>query len=473
MRHYHSRSLAFIGGFLPILLTLHCLALYDKFNGVTVADIQKRGRLLAITSYGPNSYFLYRGAPMGYEYELLNLLAKDLGVKLEIVVTRDLDNIMHMLNSREGDIVAANLTVTSRRSQDVQFTDHLTFTRQVLVQRKPGYKPAGRPNLQEIPVVRNSVDLIGKKVYVRENSAYYQRLRNLSEEIGGEIDIIKVSGGIITEELMKKVSTGEIDFTVADESTALINQWYYPGLDVETPISFSQRIAWVVRNESPDFLKFVNAWIARMKTSVEYQIVYNRYYRDPRQYVERTDSPFSSVHGSKISQYDDLFRKHAKIIGWDWKLLAALAYQESRFTPLAVSWSGAMGVMQLMPQTAAQFGIHNIYDGPDNIRVGVVYLKWLDEYWKEIQDPGERLKFVIGSYNAGIGHVEDARKLALKNGRRKDVWFDNVELSLLDLQKPQYFNDEDVQFGYCRGEEPYAYVREILDRRDHYTKLIH
>lgn len=448
-----------------------CLAVYDRLTGVDIAAIKKRGKLLVITTYGPNSYFLYRGEPLGYEYELLALLAKDLGVSLEIVLTKDIDSAAYMPGSGPGDIVAADITVTRKRAQSVQFTEYLNLTRQVLVQRQAGYRPPENPQAFA-ELIRNPIDLIGKKVYVREGSSYYLRLKNLSEEIGGNIDIVSAGGEVLTEELMRKVSTGEIDYTVADENTALINRGYYPGLDVETPISFPQRIAWVVRNESPELLKAVNSWILKNRGEPVFNAIYSRYYLDPRQYAERRESEFSSLAGGKISPYDNQFRQISASLGWDWRLLASLACQESRFDPMARSWAGAVGLLQLMPATWVSYGVRNPLDPADNLKGGVSHLKYLFEYWKDIKDPEERLKFVLGSYNAGQAHVEDARKLALKAHRNPDVWTDNVELSMLDLAKPEFFNDPVVQYGYCRGEEPYLYVRHILDRYRHYKKFV-
>jgi membrane-bound lytic murein transglycosylase F len=451
---------------------MSCIDVYENVSSVDISDIKKRGKLLALTTYGPNSYFLFKGQPLGYEYELLSRLADDLGVKLELVIVKDVETMPYMLNSGAGDIVAANIPVTRKKAMTIQFTEHLTLTRQVLVQRAQGYKPAGRPDLKEGRPIRNTVDLIGQKVHVREGSPYATRLKSLSEEIGGEISIVTVPGDVTTEDLIKKVSEGEFDYTVSDESTALINQAYYPGVDVETPISFPQRIAWVVRNKSPELLSTVNAWIKRMKTTDSYGVIYNRYYRDPKQYRDRLASQFFTVSGGRISPWDQTFRESAKPMGMDWRLLAAIAYQESRFDPTARSWAGAQGVMQLMQPTAVQFGAPNAFVAEANIKAGAKYLAWLDEQWKSITDPDERIKFVLASYNAGPAHVEDARRLATRYKKDPNKWFDHVEIFILDLSRPEFYNDPVVQYGYLRGEEPYHYVREILERYEHYKKFV-
>ena len=158
-------------------------------------------------------------------------------------------------------------------------------------------------------------------------------------------------------------------------------------------------------------------------------------------------------------------------MGWDWRLLASQIYQESQFDPNARSWAGAGGLLQLMPATAREFGATRISDPKDNLGAGTKYLKWLLNYWKDIPDSLQRIKFVLGSYNTGQGHVEDARRLTQKFGKNHDQWDDNVAEYLLKKSQEAFFNDEVVQFGYCRGEEPVNYVYEILERYQHYQNF--
>lgn len=436
---------------------LGCLDILEKVSGVDIDDIKKRGKLIAITTYSANSYFIYRGTPMGFEYDLLTRLANELNVKLELKVTKDIDNIIHMLNSGEGDIIAANLAMTKKRAEQFQFTEHFLTSRQVLVQHKSA-KP-----------IRNVIDLIGKEVHVHKGSHYYHRLHNLSEEIGGEIKIVPVAGDLIAEQLFKQVADQEIEYTISDENTALINKAYFPQLDVATMVSFPQRIGWVVRKRSKGLTEKVNQWLKEIKANGTLKAVFNRYYK-----MQRTNptlvSEYHSLSGGKISRFDNLIKKGAQTIKWDWRLLASLTYQESRFTPSARSWAGARGLMQVMPYTGVGY---NLYNPKENVAAGTKYLKYLEARWQPvIEDEKERLKFIIASYNAGPGHVEDARRLAQKYGKNPDIWFDNVEIYLRHLSNEKYYNDAVVKYGYCRGDEPYFYVRQILERFEHYKKFI-
>jgi len=444
----------------------------QKISKIDLPEIQARDTLRAATGYGANSYFIYKGQPMGYDYELLKILADHLDLELEIRIVKDLDTVFDVLNRGDVDIIALDLTVTKERAEKVNFTVAHNETRQVLVQRKP--KNWRLMKLHEIDraLIRNPIDLLDKKVYVAKGSSYYSRLINLSEEIGGEIKIVTVPGTVSTDELIGMVARGEIDYTIADENIAKINSAYYSNIDFETPISFPQRLAWAVRKTSPELLDAVNTWIREMKNSSLYYAIYDKYYKDRRGFRERARSEFYAYKGGKISEYDDLLKTYAHELGWDWRLLASLVYRESRFDPWTRSWAGAVGLMQLIPETARQFGAVDIYDPAENLQAGVNYLKWLDSLWQDIPDPVERQKFVLASYNAGQGHILDAQRLAKKYGRDPDVWDGNVEYFLVKKSSEEYFNDDVVEHGYCRGGETDAYVADVFETYERYKQHV-
>ena len=431
--------------------------------------IQKRGFINALVDNSSYSYFIYKGRPMGFEYELLTLLASELKVDLKIQVVSGVDKAIEQLNSGEGDILAFPLTVTKERTQYVNFTKPLYNSYQVLVQRKPeNWRSITRDQIDR-KLIRNASELIGKEVHVMKSSSFAERMRNLSEEIGGDIIIREDSAGAESESLIKRVVNGEIDYTVADHPIAVVNAAYYPNIDVGTILSLPQQIAWAIRKNSPQLLKATNSWLAKIKKGPTFMVIYNRYFKSPRTSLLRVQSDYSSIGGSKISPYDDLIKKESERLGWDWRLLAAIIYQESRFINKDESWAGARGLMQLMPETAEQFGATNPDDPKQNIRAGVGYLKYLNNYWsKEITDDNERLKFVLASYNVGLSHVIDARNLTTKYKGKSTVWNDNVEYYLLKKSDPAYYRDPLAPAGYCKCEEPVNYVKSVLERYEEY-----
>ncbi len=437
-----------------------------------LSQIKQRGYLIALVDNNSMSYFYYKGGPMGYEYELLTRLCKYLKVDLRIRVISSIDDAIEMLNRGNGDIIAFPFTITTERKKVVQFTRTHFNTSQVLVQRKPE-NWRDNPHLAEKKMLRNPAELIGKNVYVKYGSSFKDRLQNLSQEIGGDINIIEDSASAETESLIRRVAWGEIDYTVTDQMIALVNRAYYPDLDIETKISLPQRIAWAVRKNSGELLTGINAWLGEVKKDGTFRVIYNRYFNSPRTSASRKKSDFSSLGGNKISVYDDEIKQKAEELGWDWRLLASMIYQESTFSPTAESWAGAKGLMQLMPATGKYYGAENLFDPHQNIRAGVNFLKFLDRQWsKTIDDKNERVKFMMASYNVGLSHVLDGRNLTKKYGGDATKWDGQVEVSLLNKSNPKFYRDPVVKAGYCRCEEPVSYVKEVLHRFEEYQRYI-
>lgn len=422
--------------------------------------------------YNSTNYFIYRGEPMGYQYELLKLLAEELDVKLEIKVENDIDKNFEMLKRGDCDIIGINLTVTKERSKTIDFTYPHSQTHQVLVQRKPENWTNLSKDELEANLLRNQLNLAGKVIYVQKGTSYEQRMVNLSDEIGDSIKLIRRSDKEV-EELIELVARGEIDYTVADENIALVNQIYYPILDVKTAVSFPQNLAWGLK-KGDDLLKLeIDLWLKEFKKSTQYALIYAKYFKNKRS-VKIVESDYYAKNSGKVSGYDNYIKKYSKNVDWDWRLLASLIYQESRFKPHVKSWAGAYGLMQLMPTTAKRFGVNKSSSPEKNIKAGVDFIKWLNKRFEKrgITDEEEKIKFVLASYNVGLGHILDARRLAEKNGKNPDIWENNVDDYILKKSKPQYYKDPVVKYGYCRGTETYNYVIEIMDRFEHYKNVI-
>lgn len=435
-------------------------------------QIKASGKLRALMVYSGTTYYLYKGRPMGFEFELLERFSNYLGVTLEIVVVNNVDALFEKLNNGEGDIVAHGLTITTDRKNEVSFTDHLYLTKQVLVQKKPdNWRSMNWRTLKEA-LIHDPIDLLGDTISVRETSSYKDRIYNLSEELGGTIYVNTVSGEMTTDEIIEKVAEGDIKFTIADNNIASIMSTYYPILDVNIPVSFSQRIAWATRQDSQNLLKATNSWLEQIKRKIDFNIIYNKYFKNKKYFRRRITSDFYSLNKQQISPYDDLIKKYSKSINWDWRLVASQIYQESKFDTRVSSWAEASGLMQLMPDTAEELGVTNRADPVQSIKGGTTYLKQLWKNFEHVQDSVQRIKFTMASYNCGLYHVIDAQKLASEKGLDEDIWDDNVENIVLNLNKPEYYNHPVVKYGYVRGSEPYNYVRQIFERYQHYIQFI-
>ena len=433
--------------------------------------IKERGYITVSMDNSSTGYFLYRGKTMGYEYELLNRFTRAHDIELRIDLTGSLEEAFDKLNRGDTDLLAYNLTVTKERKKRMSFTEYHNLVKQVLVQRKPeGWKKMHSKKVDRLSL-NNPVELIGKTVHVRHHSAHHTRMEHLSEEIGGEINLIVEDPNTKTEQIIKKVADGEIDYTVAEEDVALVNARFYPNLHIKTAVSFPQQIAWGLRKNAPELQDALDKWIRKMKKHPAYYAIYNRYF-NKRKTALNPENEFFNLEGGKISPYDDLIKAISEELGWDWRLLAAQIYKESKFNAQAVSWAGARGLMQLMPNTSRAHGVTNPNDPVQNIRAGKRHLKWLDNFWKDtIVDPDERIKLVLASYNVGQGHVEDAIALAKKDGLSGDKW-EQVEEYLLKKSQSKYYKDPVVKYGYCRGMETSNYIRTIYSIYATYQELV-
>lgn len=451
----------------PLLLSGSCNTTSKQAEqeeeDIVVTDLPQlkaQGEITAVTLYSSTSYFQYKMQPMGYEYDLIKDFARSQGLKLNIKVAENATRLVEMLEAGDADVVAFPIPLNNKLKEKVIYCGREEQDSQVLIQRSN----KGDTLLTDV------TQLLGKDIYVKPGTKYYERLKNLDVELGGGIHIHEMPQDTITsEDLISMVSQGQIPYTISDENIARLNKTYFWNINVSLKISFLQRSSWVVRNTSPELAKAINEWASDKTGNHIYKALTKRYF-------ELSKQPFSAelseVKNGHISPYDDLFRKYAKNIGWDWQLLASIAYQESRFNPNVVSWAGAEGLMGIMPNTAKALGVtpHELKEPDTGIRTGVDCLRKFRQGFNDITDPVEKIKFTLASYNAGIGHIYDAQRLAEKYGKNPNVWDDNVSEYIRLKNDPEYYNDPVCKHGYLRGSETFNYVREVMERYKYYKQ---
>lgn len=421
-------------------------------------EIQNRGFIRAVVDNSSTSYYIYRGRTMGYEFELLRNLANRLGVGLRLIVRADLEDAFRLLNEGKADIIAINFEINEDRKKYAAFTSPVNAISTVLVQQAE--------NMQ----VREPVDLNRKTIHIKRGTVYKEKLSDLKGFLGLEIEIEEVNESL--EYLISQVVSGEIEYTVVDNDIALVNATYYENINVELEISPPSEVSWAVRKNAPDLLEIINQWIERINMTGYKSILYDKYFLNKKNSYFRNTSAFSSVSGGNISVYDEIIKEGADELGWDWRLLAALVYKESRFDNSAVSYAGAVGLLQLMPVTLQRFGVSDPNDPNESLRGGVNYLKYLDRFWMEkVPDHNERIKFILASYNVGHGHVQDAWRLALKFGKDTRQW-SNVAYYLERKSQPEVYRDPWVKSGYAKGQVAVRYVREVMSLYESYKVLV-
>ncbi|MBW3671829.1 MAG: transglycosylase SLT domain-containing protein, partial [Acidobacteria bacterium] len=423
---------------------------------------------------------------MGYEYELLKKFARDHDLELAVTVIRDRSDLWTKLNTGEGDVAAARLLRRVADEKDVAFTKPLYKTPPALIQRDAPPSDMDLPeqvaDKLDIPkadevavdakLIKRPSELGGTTVHVVDESPQIDRILELENQITGDIEVVEVEDIASVEPLIRRVAKGEIRLTVSPQNVAQLKDEYYTNIEVVPTIGPPQAVVWAVRQNAPVLLEKLNQWISDPENGPVLDELYNKYFKERESYRERVADEYLTSETGRLSEYDELFKKNAASLGWDWRLIASQAFQESRFDPNAKSWAGAVGILQLMPGTAREVGVRNSRDPEDNVAGGVRYLAKLEKMWSdEIPDEEERRKFILASYNAGRGHVLDAQRMAEKNGDDPGSWED-VAYWLLQLSKREYYTDPVVKYGFVRGLEPVTYVELILNRYEHYKEFV-
>ncbi|RMG16728.1 MAG: lytic transglycosylase F [Deltaproteobacteria bacterium] len=436
-----------------------------RFTG-DLDGILKRGEIRVLTRNNAVSYYLHQGTPRGFDYELARMLARDLGVRLVMVVPPTRKDLIPWLLDGRGDLIAASMTITPARAEQVRFTRPYLYVHEVVVQRA------------DEPPLRSIQDLAGRTIHVRGSSSYYRTLRALRTQV--PFTVASVPEDMETEEIIDHVARGEFDLTVADEHIAKVEMTWRADIRAELRLpatsaskeagadeSGAKPIAFAVRPTAERLARRVDRFVAKIYRGLEYNMARRRYFEN-KKFIRQAKAERAGVSG-RLSPYDDLLKKYSAMYGLDWRLMAALAYQESHFDPNAESWVGAQGLFQVMPSTAKELGFDDPKDPEQGIHAGIKYFAHLLDRLDPTIPFRQRVRFALAAYNAGVGHVSDARRIARRKGWDPNRWFGNVEKAMPLLQRPRYYRK--ARYGYCRGSETVRYVSEIQNRYDNYVKL--
>ena len=418
-------------------------------------EIKEKGEINVLTFPGSMSYFIYKGEPRGYEYELLNDFAENHNLRINIKLADSEAKLTEMLENGEGDLIAYNIPITKEGKKQLIYCGRKVINEQVLIQR------ANRKDV----ILKKVKDLIGKEVWLIDDSKYYLRMKELNDELGEGIKIRTIDkDSVSTEDLIEMVSTGKIPYTVSDIDLAKMNKTYFKNIDISLVVGPPQRSSWAVRKTTPELADTINQWFAKNKSNPNFAQINKRYF----EISKLSDGTEPMVKKGQISPFDELFKKYADQYGFDWRLLASISYQESNFLPNRSSWEGAGGLMGLMPRTAEALGVSKdkLYDPEENIKAACKLLVKLEKYFSNV-DKDEQIKYVLSAYNAGQAHVLDAQALAQKYGKDPKNWAD-VEPYLLLKSQPEYYNDSVCTAGYLHGKETTNYVSSVLQRWDNY-----
>ena len=407
-------------------------------------SIQARGLLRVVTRNSGTCYYEGPHRPEGFEYDLVKAFADYMGLALElIIVDSEQDMVAHLLGG-EADLIAANFLVKQDLRRYLSYGPVYGQIRQMLVGRRGS------------PLPRTIEDLADQPIWIMAG-AFHEKQLNLLKKQHPHLTWMALSD-YESEELLEMVETGVIPLTVADSNIIALHRRYYPELEVLFPVAEDQSLAWVVHPSNTKLLSAVEAWFADPATAMLLDRLNQHYYGhlDDFNYIDITT--FQERMRTRLPRYQPFFEQSAADIGMDWKLLAALAYQESHWNPRARSFTGVRGLMMLTRKTAKEMGVANRLDPEESIIGGTQYLHDLHRRLGSSVSEPDRTFMALAAYNVGWGHLQDARTLARRLGKNANAWSDiRSTLPLLRLKK--FYRK--LPHGYARGAEPVQYVDRI------------
>jgi membrane-bound lytic murein transglycosylase F len=428
----------------PVLLTLLVLLIATSGDSrlSQVEKIQERGSLIMLTVNGASTYFLGPEGETGFEYELALDFADYLGVALEVITVPTVADLIPALMSGRGDFVAANLTRIPERQAELRFGPVYEEVRQVVVYRRG----STRPSMLE--------DMSDGRLALLDGTAYQTLLDN--HQVDLDWDMLP---GASIEDIFDAISSEEVDYTIIDSNILELNRRFFPAIRPAFELGDPQPLAWATRRSNDDSLvQKMREHFARVGDSGRLAEIRQRHYDHVESYEPVGTFTFMRQMRERLPPLRPYFEEAAKAHDLDWRLLAAVGYQESHWNPDAVSRTGVRGVMMLTQRTARQLGIDNRRDPEQSIKGGARYLRsMIDRVPERIELP-DRLWLGLAAYNVGYGHLEDARRLTQRLGGDPDRWID-VRDHLPLLTQERYYSQ--TRFGYARGYEPVHFVENI------------
>lgn len=437
------------------LIAVMCfLALTGSVRPTDLEKARMSGEIVMVTRNSPTTFYEDRDGVTGYEYELANAFADYLGVELKVVVADNLSDIFTTLDKGKASFAAAGLTITDERQRWARFSTPYKKVSEQVIYRRGGLRP------------KQPVDLAKGQLVVSSDSSHSQRLLSLQVDEVPELTWSE-SPDLEISDLLQMVSSGNIDFTIVDSNEFDVLKAYFPNLAVAFDLTEHQNIAWAFEhNRDSSLHAAANLFFQQPETQATLATLSERFYGHLDQLNYVGAKRFLRQTEKKLDRYKADFQKTADKHQFDWRLLAAMGYQESHWNPKAKSFTGVRGLMMLTLNTAKELGIKNRLDPKQSIAGGGLYLSKLrGRIGAEVQEP-DRTWMALAAYNVGLGHLRDARKLTREMGGNPDLWLDVKETLPLLSQKRYYRH---TAHGYARGHEPVTYVQNI---RRYYDVLV-
>lgn len=440
----------------------------EKIRNAPKADLDsivKRGKINILVEHNSFNYYIYKGTPMGFQFELANDFARYIGVKCNIILSDDLNQSFADVAFDTCDVLTSDITLMPERFPGICLSDSLYSYRAVAAVYTPNQKE------HKIGEATQSDFTSWQKYHfiLPDGSCFPKMLDKLSDSLGIVLKFIRFRN-TEPEQLLAMTSEGNIHATVCDEHVALANLGVLPNLKFYYLPYPPRPLGWAVSSRSPKLQKKLNEFL-HSKNIIQKINFFKIKYFTPFSAFHFENADFHSKKGNRLSKYDTHLKKISKKYGFDWRLMASVVYQESNFKEGYVSYNGAIGLMQLMPGTAARYGLHESSPAEKQLEGGIHLLFDINRSFLPIApDSSERMQFTLAAYNLGDAHIYDAIELAKKNNSDPSIW-KNVEFWLDQKSKPRYYRDPVVKYGYCNARYVKIFVQQVIERYRQYCNL--
>jgi membrane-bound lytic murein transglycosylase F len=425
--------------------------LYGCEQPDSLERILARGELVVVSRNSPTTYYLDKSDPTGFEYALAARLAQELGVELRMETAFSLPEIFSKLQRHQADIAAAGLILTEQRKASYPHTTPYLKSTPLVVSVTEHVQPRSIP------------ELAGLKIVVLSGSSHAEMLRSLQQDEAPDIQWEEIDEADALQ-LLERLNDGQADLAIIDSSEFTAQQSSYPHLQVAFELTTEQELVWYLapQTDNTRLLALIDNFIQRLQKDGTLASMRDQYFgHRPRISPDNADEFARKVHQT-LPTYEALIKQVASEYQMDWQLLAALAYKESQWNPMATSPTGVRGMMMLTKSTASDLGVENRLDAAQSLRGGARYLKDIKRRLpKRIMEP-DRSWMALAAYNIGIAHLEDARVLTQRQGGDPNLWED-VKQRLPLLQKTRYYKD--TRYGYARGKEAADLVQKVRHYR--------
>ncbi|MBQ7734339.1 MAG: transglycosylase SLT domain-containing protein [Bacteroidales bacterium] len=420
-----------------VVYTLRCSQGQTQVS--PVSEENTTDRISILLHCHASDYFLYKGRPIGFQYELFHRMCDSLGLKPRFTLSTDAAEVKEGIMTGAYDIIAVDLADEVDDTTGLRFSVSHSTSFPVLICRDG--------DMADYP----------KILYVPAHFPGQFSLNGLWD--GVEWEIVR-SSDMDAEEFFGLLQDKKIHYLVSDYNTVLALLPFYPDLTIAARIGPEYRRRWVLNPANVTLNRRIDAWLLSFKKTDDYKDLCNKYLKPRTKYLTKGSQERRS---RRISPYDAVIRKYSKARGLDWRFVSSIIYQESRFTTTSIGVGGSFGIMQMMPGTGEKFGVDANSSVEAQLYAGISLIASINRQFLDIEDENERMFFVAAAYNAGSGHIHDARSLCRKYGGDADVWMD-VEPYLALKSDKKFYTDPVVRNGYFPGKHTIRYTHSVMDR---------